>query len=328
MHYLNRKVIYWLISFLTCLSISSLYAKGLEAWHPRGGKHGKIFFSGTLLAISAQNTPPGHLNYENFFQYSKIYGIYDQHSRLRRDRDIDIYSVLPLIKFGIFDFLDFNIITSVNYSRTKHGDDSSFGDTIALFGLKLLDAKAKTWIPDMKLLFGGSLPTGKFDTLDPELFGGDATGSGSIIANLVLSLAKVFPINENHALRFNPNLFFFIPSPVDISGVSIFGGTPETRGKVKPKNQYGFDFPIEYNLTHHWIIGTDIFYLYRGSASFHSRTLESAFEIRSSDNLSLAPCLEYSPSEKLGIEAGVWFSVTGRNSEAFATTIIFTWFYF
>ncbi len=47
-----------------------------------------------------------------------------------------------------------------------------------------------------------------------------------------------------------------------------------------------------------------------------------------SDNLSLAPAIEYNWSESAGFIGGVWFSVYGRNSLNFAQAVLSVTFSF
>lgn len=328
----NLKFIFLLAVFVLFGNLT--YAQKGEVYleekdDPKNIKAEKILFGGTLLSYTAQNVPPHHLAFEQFFFLSNTYGHYDKNSNLKHDISFQQYQVLPYLKFGIIENLDINIITSVVYSLHNKNKSVSLGDTLVLFGLQLMKAKEDSWVPDVRLLVGESFPTGKYDRLNPSMNGGDGVGSGSFETTFLLSLAKVFPINKKHALRFNPNLYFIIPSHLSVSNFSIYGGGKGTRGRINPGNKVAFDFPCEYNITDHLIFGLDVFYIHKNKAVFSPKTANQIVAGRpSSENLSLAPCLEYNPNGKFGIEGGVWFSVNGRNSFAFTTGTIVAWWYF
>ena len=246
---------------------SLLYAEKGEVYEeieksntPNGPeKKEEILFGGTLLSYTAHNVPARHLAFEQFFIFSNAYGLYNNNSKLKNGNHFSQLELLPYLKFGIINNLDLNIITSFTYSFAKKSDAASLGDTLVLFGIQLMQAKEDSWMPDMRLLVGESFPTGKYDKLNPKMNGADGVGSGSFETTFILSLAKVFPVSENHALRFNPNLYYIIPSNTNISNLSVYGGGEGTRGTAKPGNQIAFDFPCEYNITNHLILGLDIF---------------------------------------------------------------------
>lgn len=292
-------------------------------------KEDGILFSGTILSYTARNVPPGHLVFEQFLFSSRTYGLYDKNSELQKDRNFHQNELIPYIKFGIINGLDFNIITSVVSSHSKKIETISLGDTLVLFGLQVMRSQKDSWIPDIRFLFGESFPTGRYERLDPNMHGADGVGSGSFEATFILSAAKAFPIGNKHALRFNPNLFFIIPASTHISDFSVYGGGSGTRGTVKPGAQIAFDFPCEYNITNHIVLGLDIFYIHKDRTIFNPKVIGTPLSgLPSSENFSLLPSIEYNPSESFGIEAGVWFSISGRNSFAFTTGSVVAWWVF
>src|SRR3990167_31009 len=172
----NLKFILLLAAFVLFGNLT--YAQKGEVYQEEKDDHKnikaeKILFGGTLLSYTAQNVPPHHLAFEQFFFLSNTYGQYDKGSNLKHDRNFQQYQVLPYLKFGIIENLDVNIITSVIYSRHNKNKAVSLGDTLVLFGLQLMKAKEGTWMPDARLLVGESFPTGKYDRLNPSMDGGD-----------------------------------------------------------------------------------------------------------------------------------------------------------
>lgn len=288
----------------------------------------EILFGGTMLSFTATNTPPSHVAFEQFLIYNNSRGFYDQNSHLQKSNSFSQYQALPYIKFGLTNNLDINIISSLVYSASNTSSQCSPGDTTILAGIQLMKEKGHL-IPDVRFLIGESFPTGKFDNLDPEMFLGDAVGTGSFETILLLSLAKIFYYSKNHGFRLNPNFYFIIPTPTKISGISTHSGGLHAKGIVHPGLKFAFDLPIEINITNNLFIGADVYYLNKARSVFDPKS-SSVFQtgLPSSYNLSIAPCIEYNPSKKLGLEGAVWFSVKGKNSLAFTTMIGLIWFYF
>lgn len=289
----------------------------------------EILFGGTLLSYTATNVPPGHFAFEQFVFLTNTYGQYDKSSKLKENISFNQCELVPYFKFGIQKIVDVNVITTVVSSHAKGRNSISFGDTLFLLGFQLLKAQKDSWVPDARLLIGESFPTGKYDRLRKNMNGGDGIGSGAFETVFLLSFAKVFSVTQKHAFRFNPNLYYFISSHVKISDFSVYGGGDGTNGIVKPGAQIAFDFPFEFNITNHLIFGMDVFYIHKNKTPFDPKTANSPLAgLPSSENFSLTPCLEYNPSMNFGVEGGAWFTVSGRNSLAFASAVFVIWWYF
>ena len=65
-------------------------------------------------------------------------------------------------------------------------------------------------------------------------------------------------------------------------------------------------------------LGLDIHYLHQNS----SRTTPST------EQFSLASCIEYNPSPNFGLKVGPWFTLAGRNSPAFFSGVTTIYWYF
>ena len=138
----------------------------------------KPWFSGTLLSLFPENTQPGHfLTQTNLFA-TRRYSIYDSHSAVSRNLNSHLYTALLTLETGITKVIDVTFITSGIYAHTAGRDFWHLGDTFVLLGFQISTDKKGTWIPDIRILIGESLPTGKFQGLNPALHGADATGRG------------------------------------------------------------------------------------------------------------------------------------------------------
>jgi hypothetical protein len=108
---------------------------------------------------------------------------------------------------------------------------------------------------------------------------------------------------------------------VHVAGLNAYGGGKGTRGTVRPGNIFSTDLGIEISITQRWVFCTDFVYKAVNPTKFHGVTTVPV-GIGSSDNLSIAPGFEYSWNPNLGVLAGAWFSVYGRNSANFVSGIV------
>ena len=107
---------------------------------------------------------------------------------------------------------------------------------------------------------------------------------------------------------------------VHVHGLNSYGGGPGTHGKVRRGHAYSFDFGYEFSFTQRWVLALDVVYNYAQKTRFSGRAtapVGGPF----SDQLSLAPAIEYNVNENLGFLGGVWFTVWGRNSLNFLSGI-------
>jgi hypothetical protein len=89
---------------------------------------------------------------------------------------------------------------------------------------------------------------------------------------------------------------------------------------VHPGNTFSSGVGIEVSMTQRWVLATDIVYKMQARTKFQGTTVApvgGGF----SDQLSLAPAIEYNWSPNLGAIVGAWFSVYGRNSPQFASGV-------
>jgi hypothetical protein len=91
------------------------------------------------------------------------------------------------------------------------------------------------------------------------------------------------------------------------------------------------DLGIEVSLTQRWVFANDIVYASSGRTKFHGHSGFLAPGIPApvgngySDNLSLAPAIEYNWTPDTGVIFGTLFSVYGRNSSNFVSGV-FSWY--
>lgn len=299
--------------FLTALLLSTttlLQADTEEGYQP--------LYAGTQLAFYPINTAPGHLSVQPYLTYLCNYGTYNSHWSEKSQKKTNGVLSLFILETGITDWLDISL--DLNGAYRRYGDKNSWivGDTSIYFGLQMSRDKKDHWAPDLRLLIGETFPSGKYDRLSPHKGGSDIFGTGAYLTTTLLVIAKTFYTNPQHPFNINLNLYYIHPSSVPIHGLSLYGGSPDTKGTAYPHSSFITNIGIECSLDKYWALGMDIRYVHQNKTTFKGRK-GSPLKLRlpSSEQFSLAPCIEYSWSYDFSAAIGPWFTIAGRNSVAF-----------
>lgn len=303
------------------VSLVSLHVEADEAYEP--------LYAGTLLQFYGENIPPGHLSVEPYVYALRQYGTYNSHWHVAHSPKITSQQWFVFLETGITPFVDFNLILPAESTQGYGKSSVLFSDIEAYFGFQLARAKKETWLPDIRLLVGESFPTGKYQNLNPRKQGGDISGSGAYETTLILVLDKTYYWFRTHPIALNLNLYYTWLSKVKVHGFNAYGGSADTKGVVRAGNQFEMNLAAEFSLTRNWVVGTDLHYIHFDRSSFHGNPGSGAAPgLASSEQWSLAPCIEYNFSESFNVSWGAWFSLLGRNAPAFAGGIATVYWYF
>jgi len=285
-------------------------------------------YTGPIITSSGNNESPGEWCLQPYFFYADNYGIYthrgDKHTTAKE------YSISPqfLVQTGLTKWLDITVTPGVIYKWNS--SDEEFGmDAIPVkFGLQFLKEKWHTPRPSMRVTVSESIPVGKYKDLDPNKNGLDAFGAGSFVTSLSLNISKVVFWFPTHPMQLRLNVGGTIPTKVKVTGFNAYGGGYNTDGTVTPGNRIFIDGAFEFSFTRKWVLASDICYHKVSKAKFSGNKgttatgAEASISLDSSYSFELAPALEYNHSEKFGVLAGAWFSVTGKNSAAFNSAVL------
>lgn len=285
------------------------------------------WYAGPLLTPSAHTLDPGYLVIQPYIFVTDNYGKYN---RRRHSEDIPkLIQVNPLFlaQTGIIKRWDISVVVQGVYSTQNHVHSGGFSDTKVNMGFQLVPEAPYT--PAVKIGVAELFPTGKFENLDPDNNGLDGVGGGSYVTSVSVNFSKViWWWIVKHPMNFRSSLQFSFPSKVHVENFNSYGGGFGTNGKVRPAKQFTGDVGIEYSITQQWVFAMDISYFYFGETRFSGTpgTTSSGLPATNTnsfgDQLSLAPAIEYNPSSKIGVLAGVWFSVYGRNTLNFISGVV------
>lgn len=310
------------LCFASTILHSTAYSEELKSYDP--------LYAGTLLAFFATNVDPGHLAIQPYLFVTRQPGSYDKNWAYQPQPATNKLSALVLAETGITSFMDLTLQVNESYDRFEHQHFFLYQDTQTFLGFQLARDQKESWTPDFRLLLGESFPTGKYKNLNPNYQLSDSSGSGSYQTSVVLVSRKIFYAIPNHPFNINLNLEYILSSKAHVQGYNVYGGDASTRGKVRVGNQFLTNIALEYSFTRNWVVGLDMRYLHQNKSVFKGNTKEGSASVGtpSSEQFSIAPCIEYNYNANLGVIAGAWFTVAGRNSQSMRSGVLSAFYSF
>lgn len=284
------------------------------------------WFTGPLLAPAAVVVPVGHTNWEPYLYVTDNIGIYDHHwKHVTKGKSVTVNPLLD-VTHGLTKWMDIQIITPLIWNFKDKQNDLRYGDTTIYFGFQVLRDKRNTWWPDLRITVQESFPSGHYEYFDPKKKGTDNSGNGSFQTGFSFNFQKLFYLHPR-LLRVRFNAAYMFPSVVHVHSFNAYGGGFSTNGKVHPGGKFSTILAFEYTITQQLCAALDIQYIWDAKRKFNGNPgILRDGEVPSlkgppQDQLSLAPALEYNFSGNIGIVAGVWFSVLGKQSRDFISGV-------
>jgi hypothetical protein len=307
---------------LSFLLLTSLYSK--EPEQELSVHRYEPIFAGTLLSFFPNNVPPGECLIEPFLFAGTVSGVYDSEWKNNHLFKYFESQLLLLVETGITPWLDIALTFNENYSLSNGRKSYHYGDTRLFLGFQITTNKPDSAIPDFRIVLFESFPTGKYQHLDPRKNIADVTGSGAFETWIVAVIRKIVYFTPRQTMSFNLNLGYDIPSKAHVKGFNLYGGDAKTKGSVVPGHQFVGNLSLEYSLSVNWALGLDLRYTHQNTSRSNHRDIH----LPSSEEFSLAPCIEYNPNTHFSVEAGAWVSVAGRNTIAFTSGVLtVSWFF-
>jgi len=310
------------------------------------------WFTDPLIALSGQAIPLGQGSFQVFGYYSAGDSLYDVNWQQIHTSTFTTAQLAPQLSYGLTDKIDIEYDLLYMNNQTLKKSHSNLGDTDIILGYQVLRQSQHHTMPDLRLTIEETFPTGHFDKLNPAGFGTDGTGSGSFQTSIGLNSEYLAQLSEHHYLKTHACLTYTYTNTVDLKGLSVYGGSLLTKGHINPGNILSIDLAAELSLTQHWVAVMEGLFVYQQATSFHGRfgdenlTPTERDELKkilkqfvprkynvsgehgnflgsgNLDEFSLAPAIEYNFSEHLGVIGGSWFTVAGKNTPAYVSTVI------
>jgi hypothetical protein len=289
------------------------------------------WYTGPIITGGSSNAAPGSGNIQPYLYVNDNYAHFDK-ERHSHHLDSDLINLNPYVslQFGMTKSTDITVAVQANANWQHHHSGAGFGDTGATIGFQIFSQTVH--VPGFRFTIKETFPTGQYKHLNHDGYGLSATGGGSYQTQFGLALSKILFWSYLHPVNVRWSFSYNIPTPVKVSGFNAYGGGYGTHATVHPGNTFNADMGLEVSLTQRWVLAGDIAYTainettYSGHPGWTAGGEAASIGGGYSDNLSLAPAVEYNWNENLGVLGGVWFSIYGRNSNNFVSGIIsVTW---
>ncbi|KTD43328.1 hypothetical protein [Legionella quateirensis] len=289
------------------------------------------WFTGPLLAPAGHTIPKGHSNFEVYGIDVFTDGAYNAAGNVIRTPLFRSFIINPILTHGFTDWLDFQITVPYVFNSTRGVSSNRLTDVSVAAGFQLFEQKGALNRMDVRVLLQETLPTGRYDHLNPQLAGTDATGLGAYQTQLGINLQYLLPVFNTHYLRTRLIISRIFGSTVWVDGLSSYGGTNNTHGRIRLGAENDYDLAFEYTLTQHWVAVMEG-YISNGQNTRFNGILDIGNVGSPPTNISigngafkekaLAPALEYNFNSKVGIIGGVWFPVSGKNTSHYLTYML------
>lgn len=278
------------------------------------------WFTGPLITPSSGVIPLGHFNFEPYLFAVANTAIYNGDWKPVKMETLWNTYFQPLLQIGLTPWMDIQLVPTLYYNFTHGAANWAFGDFQAELDFQLYQSSGKPtdWGTSLKLALIETIPSGKYQNLDPNKLFTQVGGAGSWKSALGLVWGNLFYLGKCHFLSTRTSVQYTYSVPLHVKNFNVYGGSYGTRGKVYPGQNLQIAHGMELSLTKNWVLALDILAGWSARSRFVGQTLVKN-TLNSSFQCSLAPAIEYNWNSHLGIILGPWFTVAGRNSPKFTS---------
>lgn len=281
------------------------------------------WFTGTLLSTRGTSLGKGHAVVEPYLYYTRYGGLYNDNWRLQSATSSQSLTQQTYFIYGLTDSLDIEIAPQWIGNHGRGHSSGGFGDLPLQLGVQAWRGTAHSWVPDIRLWVQEIFPTGRYSELSPATADLERTGGGAYATTFGIALQKAIPFGGEHMLRYRLNATYGLYTSVDVQGFNAYGGGFGTGGRVTPGSVATLTIAGEYSLTRHLVLALDIGFQtvnathFSGAPGLDIQGRPALVGRGSSNLVTIAPALEYSWNQHVGVLAGPWLSVRGRNTSEF-----------
>ena len=277
------------------------------------------WFTGSLEAPSPALPKGGLLAIEPYLIDQTNIGAYDN-AGVRQSSQDGVHQAISVtvFKYGITDRLSIEALQSVANAWNDQTHATGVGDLPAELEYRFSDENKKTGFPSVTAAIGGTVPLGRYDRLSTPL---DGFGSGAYTLKESLLFQSLFDTWGQHPMRVRLYGAAFEPTgDVSVRDVSVYGTAQGFRGNATPGSSGEVGIGVSYGLTQRWVLACDLLQKSaQGSRVRGVDVLGTSVNTTGAQSrqASVAPAMEYNFSGRMGLIAGVEFSVSGRNSASY-----------
>jgi len=230
------------------------------------------------------------------------------------DTAVGWHLAVPML-YGVTDRLTFGAVLNAFHGDNAFGNGTTrMGDASVSVMYKFLQGQGAAR-PSLTAVFRQNLPIGKHDRMDLEPHD-LTTGSGAATTTLGLH-GQVYSTLGGRTLRSRANLKYTLPyDDAPVHGASVYATTAGFEGAVDLRGGWQATTGFEYALDSRWVLAIDG--VYERDFGVATGDANGMFVSRSPHawRFSVAPAVEYHFNDNVGVIAGVFASLAGRNSSA------------
>jgi hypothetical protein len=284
------------------------------------------WWTGPLLAASPGTLPQGHFLIEPYLFDGIARGHYDNDGVRQPGPHQNSFGSQSYVLYGLIDTLSVGLIPRFAYNAPSVGRNSSsveVGDLTLQGQYRLTQYEEGGWIPTTAIVFGETLPVGKYDRLGERP--ADGVGSGVYTSIVSVYSQYFFWLPNGRILRTRLDVSYSLSGAANVHDVSVYGTGQGFRGRAYPGDSVLVDGAFEYSLTRNWVVAFDVVYEHDASTRVSGLDLQNPSQGSSppfsassgaGQTWSLAPAFEYNFNSRVGIIAGAKLTVAGHNAGA------------
>lgn len=314
---------YGSVSLLWCLGVcgaSTAWAQSVSS-SPSQESMADAWWTGPMLANSAETLPPGHFLLEPY-----LYDIRSPHT--------DSFGSRTYILYGLANRLSIGVIPVFGHNRVDNGLRTAgigVGDITLQAQYRLTEFQPGGWMPTTAIQLQETLPTGRYDRLGNHPSNG--LGSGTYTTTIAMNSQTYFWLPNGRILRTRFDISEAFSRSAHVRGVSVYDTPEGFDGDVNPGRNFFADLAFEYSLTQRWVLATDFTYSHNNNTRITGQrmadspsTLPYPQNIRidsgNSTAFGVAPAIEYNWSSRMGVLFGTRVIFGGHNQIGTVTPAI------
>lgn len=276
------------------------------------------WWTGPMLANSAETLPPGHILLEPY--------LYDIASR-----GVDSFGSRTYMNYGVANDFTMGIIPVFGYNRVSGAPNSSgvqVGDITVQAQYRLRQFHEGSWLPTVAILLQETFSSGAYDRLGHR--SADGLGSGVYTTTLALNTQTYVWMPNGRIVRMRFNVSYAWSSSAHVEGVSVYGTDAGFRGSARPGDNVFANAAIEYSMTRRWVLALDLIYGHNSSTRVSGQEFANGdpfppaapLGARSNRYIGFAPAVEYNWSPNIGLLLGVRVIPSGNRTTSSITPAI------
>jgi len=280
----------------------------------------EAWWTGPLLAPSANTLPRGHVLVEPYLFDVISQGFYNTHGTRISSPHANGLGSLTYINYGLANKFTVGLIPVFSCNELSNGPSSSgigAGDLTVQAQYRLHLFREGSWKPTISINVQETLPTGKYERLNDRP--SDGMGSGAYTTTLGFYTQTFFWMPNRRILRMRFNVAPARSRTANIEDVSVYGTSQGFRGHAKPGDSIFVDAALEYSLTQRWVLALDATWRNQTNTHVSGYNLSDPSQpvilnSGSSRTFGVAPAVEYNFNSKVGVIAGLRVFPSGRNT--------------